>query len=120
MSKFKIWQRWGLTGVVLNLMLALGLYMLDRIHWWYSDTIWYRLLRVIDYPPGRIERAFLNWIQVPRIYDVPLTLREAAIIYSTGYLLGCAWWFLLGALGSVAWVWLGKHLKPRHAAAPMK
>jgi hypothetical protein len=111
MGKLKIWQRWGLYGVSANLALALVAQTLDRIHWWYQETIWYEILIVVDHPIAEIERVFLNSIHVPRLYDVPLTWRESVIIHATGLVLSSVWWFLLGAVFSVAWAWAAKRIR---------
>ena len=108
MKKLKKWQRWGLYAVGARLAIDLFTYALDRIHWYYQETIWYYALAFVDAPPGRIERAFLNWLQVPRLYDVPLTWREALIIYSSWIFLGYLWWFLLGAAAALIWTWFAR------------
>jgi hypothetical protein len=58
----------------------------------------------LNYPADELATLVLNKLEVPRLYDVPLTWQEAIIINLTGWSFGIIWWFLPGATGSVVWL----------------
>jgi len=84
-------------------LLAALLDALKRAGWWYQETIWFRALVYLNYPAGELTKLVLHKLEVPRLYDVPLTWREAIIINVTGWSFGIIWWFLLGAAAAVIW-----------------
>ena len=115
MSRFKTWQKAGLSLAGLHAALSIFLSALALGGWWYQETFWYRILLLIDYVPAELHRAFLSVVELPRIYDAPLTWRDRIVISSSGWILGLTWWFLLGALGSTACVWLARQVRRRRA-----
>ena len=98
----KVWQKSALITAGSFLLLSAGLQILGR-WWWYPETIWYRALMWLNVPPAELSRLLLHWLEIPRIYDIPLTWRETLVINSIQYGLAIPWWCLLGAAGSVAW-----------------
>ncbi len=96
-SGMKNWQKWGLRSVALSLVLHPLLNWMAR-RWFFEETIWYSVLMLVDYPAAWLDRVFLNWARVPRIYDSPLEPHEAVIINLSGLVFGVIWWFILGAV----------------------
>jgi hypothetical protein len=60
-------------------------------------------LVLLNYPAGELTTVLLHKLEVPRLYDVPLTWREVIMIHLTGWSLGIIWWFLVGAAASLVW-----------------
>jgi hypothetical protein len=110
MKTLKTWQKSGLIAAGFFVLLEAVLRVLSRA-WWYQETGWYQGLIAINYPAGELSRVLLNWFHVPRIYDVPLGLRETLIINLTWFGLSAIWWFCLGAGVSVAWLWLTRRFR---------
>jgi hypothetical protein len=102
----KVWQRRGLYAAVTALALMVLLELLDRTGWWYQETLWYGGLMWLNYPPSELQRLVLNELQIPRIYDIPLSVRELVVIKATQWVFAIVWWFVLGAAVSTVWRWL--------------
>lgn len=99
----KDWQKGGLYTAGASAFLGIFLELLNRTGWWYQETIWFQALVNLNYPAGELKRIVLNKLEVPRLYDVPLTWREAVIINLTDWTFAIIWWFLLGAAVSTVW-----------------
>ena len=99
----KDWQKGGLYTAGAFAFLGILLRLLNRTGWWYRETIWFQALVNLNYPAGELTRIVLNRLEVPRLYDVPLTWREAVIINLTGWTFAIIWWFLMGAAVSTVW-----------------
>ena len=108
-ANLKTWQKGGLCTAGLFLVLSVALREVSRV-WWYQETIWFKALVALNYPAAELGRVFLNRVGIPRIYDAPVSWRETLVINLTAFTFGTIWWFLLGALGSVVWLWLEKFL----------
>ena len=85
-------------------LLAICLQVLSRAGWWYQGTIWFRALLYLNYPAGELTVLVLRKLEVPRLYDVPLTWRETVITNLTGWSFGIVWWFFLGAAAALVWL----------------
>ena len=68
---------------------------------------------MVNYPPSVLSNAIFRWLGVPRLYDVPLTWPERVIMFSITWLLGIAWWFLLGATAAMFWQRIRRTMVPR-------
>lgn len=99
----KDWQKGGLYTAGASGFLGIFLELLNRTGWWYQETIWFQALVNLNYPAGELKRIVLNKLEVPRLYDVPLTWREAVIINLTDWTFAIIRWFLLGAAVSTVW-----------------
>ena len=99
-----VWLKGGLYNAATATLLAVFMELLNRGVWWYQETIWFRALVYLNYPARELTTLVLNNLEVPRLYDVPLTWREAIIINLTGWSFGIIWWFLLAAAASVVWL----------------
>jgi hypothetical protein len=73
----KVWLRGGLYTAATAALLAIFLELLSRAGWWYQETIWFRALVLLNYPAGELTTVLLHKLEVPRLYDVPLTWRES-------------------------------------------
>jgi hypothetical protein len=102
----KTWQRGGLYAAATAVALMVFLELLNRAGWWYQETIWYGALAWLNYPAVELQRIVLNELQIPRIYDIPLSWRELVVIKATQWGFTIIWWFLLGAAVSTIWQWL--------------
>jgi hypothetical protein len=98
------WVKWGLVGAASHLALSLVLGAVERI-WYFYDLFWYHALIIVDYPAAVFHRWILGLLRMPSMYDAPLPLYETLTIKTSGHVLGCAWWFLLGALLAVTIHW---------------
>src|SRR6266496_998330 len=97
MTTLASWQKWGLAGSILHVALSLTVDGLNRV-WYFYDLFWYQFLIIIDYPGALLHRGFLSMLKMPSMYDAPPPWYETLTIAISGHVLGCAWWFLLGAL----------------------
>jgi hypothetical protein len=97
----KTWKKWGFYFVAFYLVLVTILHFVGR-RWFYEETIWYKALVFADYPAYLLYRTLLHRLGIPRIYDVPLSMRESIVMNVIGATVGIAWWFILGvALSTV-------------------
>jgi hypothetical protein len=112
MSHLNLWQRAGLFTAGTALLLAVLLRLLSHV-WWYSGTIWYRALVVLNYPAAGLSSLILDALGIPQLYGVPLPWHETLLIELTNFVLGMIWWFVLGAAISIVWQSMKKRVRQR-------
>jgi hypothetical protein len=113
LKRLQKWQKWGGCAAILFLVIFITLELLRGV-WWYEDTIWFNLLYILNYPPGKLNQMVLNYLKIPRIFDVPIPWYQNMFINMLAAIIGIMWWFFLGAIGSIIWKWIATHLRENH------